>query len=291
MKYLIVFIFTIICVNSVNAQINDSDSYSNFNFIIHLTKNGLIEEAEIEKENFFSYKNLNQLYKDSVNYVLGMSYQSEHNNELSRDRFLEVSNESFLFYPARYQAAILEAEKGNAKRAVEIINSIDSSNNDIINELKNFELAATHLLNHNVQTFDSILNKNSFTNTLLQEEAVKLKECAQVQKKIKRKSAFAAGMLSAVVPGLGKVYVGNNGQALASFLTVGVMGGITVENYFKLGIEHPQTIFFASVFSLFYIGNIWGSAVSVQLVKTEKELENKHNILVGIKLPISKFFH
>jgi len=93
-----------------------------------------------------------------------------------------------------------------------------------------------------------------------------------------------------VIPGLGKVYAGNNGQALASFLTVGLMAGITAENYIRLGIEHPQTIFFAGMFSLFYIGNIWGSAVSVQVVKIEKEFENKHNILVGLKLPVSKFF-
>jgi uncharacterized membrane protein YfcA len=49
--------------------------------------------------------------------------------------------------------------------------------------------------------------------------------------------------------------------------------------------------FFSGMFGLFYIGNIWGSAISVQLVKTEKQFENKHNILVGLKLPISKFFN
>jgi hypothetical protein len=87
------------------------------------------------------------------------------------------------------------------------------------------------------------------------------------------------------------VYAGNNGQALASFLTCGVFGAIASENIIKYGIQHPQALFFTSMFGLFYIGNIWGSALSVQLVKTEKQFENKHNILVGLRLPISKFFN
>jgi hypothetical protein len=102
---------------------------------------------------------------------------------------------------------------------------------------------------------------------------------------------FVAGCLSAVVPGLGKVYAGNNGQALATFLTCGLFGAIATENIIKQGIKNPQSIFFTGMFGLFYIGNIWGSALSVQLVKTEKQFENKHNILVGLKLPISKFFN
>jgi hypothetical protein len=57
-----------------------------------------------------------------------------------------------------------------------------------------------------------------------------------------------------------------------------------------MGIKHPQTIFFTGLFGLFYVGNIWGSAVSVQVVKIEKQLENKHNILVSIKIPVSKLF-
>lgn len=291
MKRFIFFLGFLFELNNLSSQVNDSDLFNNFNFIIHLVKNGLMEEAEIEKDQFFLRKDLGQLYKDSVNFLLASAYQSYQNKKLSSQRYLEVSNESFLYFPSRYESAIIEAEQGNVQKCLEVIYSIDSSNNTDLNELKVFEVAGAQLLNKNDRGFDSIVQVTSFSNQLLQEEMKKLESCAKVQKKIKRKSAFTAGALSALVPGLGKVYVGNNGQALATFLTVGVMGGIATENYFRMGIDHPQTLFFAGMFSLFYIGNIWGSAVSVQLVKTEKELENKHNILVGIKLPISKFFH
>ncbi|HWY37238.1 MAG TPA: hypothetical protein VNY73_01675, partial [Bacteroidia bacterium] len=81
-----------------------------------------------------------------------------------------------------------------------------------------------------------------------------------------------------------------NGQAIASFLSVAFLGGITAENYIKQGIKHPQTIIFGVLTSIFYIGNIWGSAIGVQLVKNEKNLENKSNILVALRIPLRRFF-
>jgi hypothetical protein len=202
-----------------------------------------------------------------------------------------VSDESFLYYPSQFKAGVLMAEFGSPDSSHALFSRMAVSNNDMINELRDFEIGGTALLRGDLSSFDSLFSKRDFTQPVLQQEKNKLMECKDKAKRIKRKSAFTAGALSAVIPGLGKVYAGNNGQALASFLTVGLMGGIAAENYIRMGPSHPQTIFFAGVCGLFYIGNIWGSAVSVQLVKTEKELENKHNILVGIKLPVAKFFN
>ena len=274
----------------LSSQIVQESRYGNFNFILHLTKNELFTEAEREKERFFSRQDVDQLYKDSVNFILGMSYRNADRKDIARTRLMEVSSETFLYYKSHYLAGILDAEMEKPDSCLKTFLGIELSDNKDLNELKEFEVAGAFLLNNDLRSYDSVSKRTVFTNTLLIEEHEKLNKCYAVQKKIKRKSAFAAGALSAVIPGLGKVYAGNNGQALASFLTVGLMAGITAENYIRLGIEHPQTIFFAGMFSLFYIGNIWGSAVSVQVVKIEKEFENKHNILVGLKLPVSKFF-
>lgn len=286
-----IFAILFVCFyNSLCSQIIQESLFGNFNFIIHLTKNELFTEAEQEKTLFFSRQDVNQAYRDSVNFILGMSYRNAEKRELARTRFMEVSPETFLYYKSRYLAGIIDAEMEKPDSCVKTFSGIELSDNKDLNELKEFELAGAFLLKNDLKAYDSVSKNTVLTNPLLIEEKEKLNKCYAVQKKIRRKSAFAAGALSAVIPGLGKVYAGNNGQALASFLTVGLMAGITAENYIRMGIEHPQTIFFASMFSLFYIGNIWGSAVSVQVVKIEKEFENKHNILVGLKLPVSKFF-
>jgi hypothetical protein len=286
---ILIFFFKILDFNSQTA--NDSiRNFDDFNFIIHLSKNKLFTEAEKETEKLFSRPNLDPLYKDSINYFLGIEYYNDKKFPEARKHLIAVSDQVFFYYKAHYLAGNIDAENNHSDSALVNYNSIEESTNANLNELKQFELSGLYLLNRNYKMFDSLSQNYNFKNPLIQEELQNLKKYELVEKKIKRKSPFVAGALSAVVPGLGKVYAGNNGQALAAFLTCGLMGVVAGENYIRMGIQNPQTIFFTGLFGLFYVGNIWGSAVSVQLVKIEKQLENKHNILVSIKIPINKFF-
>jgi hypothetical protein len=220
-----------------------------------------------------------------------MEYYNAKKFKEAKESLLRVSDSVFFYYKARYLAGLIDVEIDLIDSALSNYANISESNNTDLNELKEFEIAGLYLLKKNYEKFDSLILNYNFKNSLLNEELDNLKKYALVDRNIKRKSMFVAGCLSAVVPGLGKVYAGNNGQALATFLTCGLFGAIATENIIKQGIKNPQSIFFTGMFGLFYIGNIWGSALSVQLVKTEKQFENKHNILVGLKLPISKFFN
>jgi len=288
-----VFIFLFFLKNfDLNAQtFKDSiRDFDNFNFIIHLSKNKLFTEAETEAEKLFSNSFINPLYKDSVHYFLGMEYYNEKKTNEALKHLTEVSDNVFFYYKAHYLAGNINAENNKIDSAIAIYKSIEESTNNSLNELNRFELSGLYLLNKNYQLFDSLSKNFKFQTPEIQEEIQNLKNYSIIEQKIKRKSPFIAGTLSAILPGLGKVYTGNNGQALSSFLTCGLFGIVAAENYLRMGIKHPQTIFFSGLFSLFYIGNIWGSAVSVQLVKIEKQHENKHNILVSIKVPINKFF-
>jgi len=289
------FLYVIGFILAVNgqAQVNQINQvfFNDFNFITHLAKNKLFTEAEKEKELLFSKPGLDPLYKDSVNFFLGMEYYGDHQLSEARQLFMQVSDQVFFYYKARYLAGIIDAENNQTDAAISNYSSMDESSNPDLNELKQFELSGLYLLKKDYRRFDSVSILYNFKNPILSEEFLNLKNYSLVDKKIKRKSPLLAGSLSAIIPGLGKVYAGNNGQALASFLTCGLMGAVATENYLHFGFKHPQTIFFTGIFGLFYIGNIWGSALSVQVVKIEKQLENKHNILVGLKVPVSKFFN
>jgi hypothetical protein len=251
----------------------------------------LFREAEREREKLFRDPEITTVYKDSINFFLGLTYYNEKKMNEAHQHLISVSDQTFLFYKSHYLAGLIDMDRNKADSAFSNYYNIGESTNNDLNELRLFELSGLSLLTKNYARFDSLSANLSFKNELLGSEYENFKKYYAVDKKIKRRSPFLAGTLSAIVPGLGKVYAGNNGQALASFLTCGLMGAVTAENYIHFGIEHPQTIFFAGLFSIFYIGNIWGSAVSVQLVKTEKQLENKHNILVGLKIPVDRFFN
>lgn len=101
-------------------------------------------------------------------------------------------------------------------------------------------------------------------------------------------SAFLAGTYSAIIPGLGKLYLGYKQQALTDFIANLALGGQTAEAYFREGPKSARFIVSASLFGLFYGGNIWGSALLAKKQKrdhykqTEYEIHNYYNSVIGI---------
>ena len=93
-----------------------------------------------------------------------------------------------------------------------------------------------------------------------------------------------------MIPGLGKVYTGKPGQGLAAFLKTVPLAAITIENYRVNGFNNPQLYIFGSLFALFYVGNIWGSTLSANIVYQEKIDEIHHNIVVGLRIPVDNLF-
>ena len=81
-------------------------------------------------------------------------------------------------------------------------------------------------------------------------------------------SPALAGIYSALIPGAGKLYIGNKNQALTAFIANVFLAAQAAESYFRAGITSPRFIITAGVFSVFYSGNIIGS---VALAKKKKK--------------------
>jgi hypothetical protein len=64
------------------------------------------------------------------------------------------------------------------------------------------------------------------------------------------------------------------------------MGLVACENLIKDGIKDPKTIIFGSLFGLFYIGNIWGSVISVKLTRDEFNKEINEQIIFNLRVPL-----
>ena len=105
----------------------------------------------------------------------------------------------------------------------------------------------------------------------------------------KNRSPLLAGAMSAVIPGSGKIYAGDLRSGISTFLIVGALGGIAAESWIKLGGRDWRTIALSSVFGLFYIGNIYGSAVSVSVVKNTYEYAEKATLLFDLRIPLHQF--
>ena len=117
-----------------------------------------------------------------------------------------------------------------------------------------------------------------------------LKKAELKIKKANRKSPFLAGLMSTVIPGTGKIYSGKWRQGLISMVPLTLMGFQTYEAYRLQGVKSARFIVFGGLFSLFYIGNIYGSAVSVNVRKTEIEHEVHDEVVLSLRMCLQHVF-
>lgn len=76
---------------------------------------------------------------------------------------------------------------------------------------------------------------------------------------VSKKSAVAATCFSAVVPGLGKAYLGSSRQGFGTFSRVVIPAAQMTEALLVSGYWHPQAIFFGAITAPFYGGNLLGT--------------------------------
>lgn len=157
-------------------------------------------------------------------------------------------------------------------------------------ELKGVQLAGLALLRDDPAAFKLAATSFGYSDFALTEAETKLGEIYKYRYETKPKSPWLAAAASAVVPGLGKVYAGNIGEGIASFLIVGALGAITAEHWVKDGPQDWKTIVPGVVCAGFYIGNIYGSYMSVSISNDRILNAQNTTILYNIHIPLRSVF-
>ena len=105
-------------------------------------------------------------------------------------------------------------------------------------------------------------------------EATFLKDNLEKRVSPVEKSPLLAGVLSAVLPGAGRLYTGNYGDAFSSLLLTGIFGYLAYENFSDGYIR--SGVIFSAITAFFYGGNVYGSVVSAKIFnQTEREHREK----------------
>jgi hypothetical protein len=93
---------------------------------------------------------------------------------------------------------------------------------------------------------------------------------------IRRKSPVAAVTLSAVVPGMGKIYSGNWKDGLMSLLFIGVNAWQSYRGFSDDGIKSARGWAFGIIATGFYTANLFGSWKSATLYNEKQQEQIKH---------------
>jgi hypothetical protein len=84
------------------------------------------------------------------------------------------------------------------------------------------------------------------------------------------RSPWLAGLLSAVLPGAGRGYIGRWGDGVFSFILIGTTGGLAAYEFDRSGVSSVGGWILASIGTLFYLGDIYGSAVGAEIFNRQQ---------------------
>jgi tetratricopeptide (TPR) repeat protein len=99
-----------------------------------------------------------------------------------------------------------------------------------------------------------------------------LEDFLAAKDRLPRKNMALAGVYSAVVPGLGKLYCRRPLDALSSFTSIGILGWQAYDGFHDDGPGSVKGWIFSVIGGIFYLGNVYGSVVAADLYNEEGEL-------------------
>lgn len=215
----------------------------------------------------------NQLKLDSaIHYFEQVPIQ--HPN-YTKSKFFEGIGHTFL---KRYQ------------KADQVLTQLSTSDS-LLTALRNFQLAGVALLERDTLRF--VAHRKQFNGKYFafSQEEEKLGENYRLIQRHKDKSPLLVGLMSAIVPGSGKIYAGKTGQGLITFIQNLALGLQTYEAYRRDGWKSPRFLVYGSLFTFFYVGNIWGSTLTVHIRKQEFKDKVNEQILFNMQIPIRTVFN
>ena len=258
----------------------------NFLFIDFLTENNKNREA------LHLLSNTNELLNsDTVNYLKGMNYYLLKKTDSAALCFNLVAPASNFYTKSKLFESI---NLSYSKKYKPALNSFSSFTIDTVkkyDQLINIVTAGNYLLLRDYKRFDSLSIGFLYNDYNYSNQQSRLVDLKNRSLKLKKKSPFVAGALSAVVPGLGKFYAGKKGAGLAAFAANGALAAMAFESYYRTkSFKSPQFITFTTLFSFFYVGNIFGSVFSIkqQIKSVNGKINNE--ILASIHVPVVRIF-
>lgn len=223
---------------------------------------------------------------DTLDYYKGVSLYTAGGLEQASASFEKVDAQSVYYTPSVYFDVVcksyLKQYDEAAKRLMEYKGPDD--------ELKNYELAALSLLRDDKGGYERYSEAFSYSQYALGEGEKVFDRIYKERFVDKGKSAWLAAGLSAIVPGLGKMYVGCYGEGAASFLLGVSFTGFAVESWVKNGGKDWRTILFTAAASLLHLSNIYGSYISVGIYDNYLKDAQNQTIVFNIHVPVRAFF-
>ena len=257
-------------------------------FVAYLIENRLYKDALVVLDQRAASPYLASGQKDSLLYYLGNVHLATENWWAAGQYYSKVSEKAPFFLPAYFIGGWSFMQARKYPEAAGLLGQTVALPSKRMKALHLLQQQGLSLLQRDFaqyEAFQATYESSFSAYGGLQDQ---LQDHFEAMRQINSRSPALAGILSALVPGAGKWYAGKPGEALSTFVPVVVFGLQAYEGYRKDGLKSARLYVFGGLFTLFYIGNIWGSVLSVKIKQGDAYAQLDRQILFDLRVPLRK---
>lgn len=285
-KAVILLTALLIAVGQLAAQRN---ALADYRFGGYLLGKGLLRDAATLTHTL-SAEDYTPAGLDTMQHLRGYTLYAMQNFGEAAEALSRVTPHSPLYAKSAFYGTICDLEVGSiegAKSRLDRFAATPAAGD--YGELLAFERGGIALLEGDKGGYEEQRTHFTYTNPHLAAQQQALDKIALNTPR--DLSPWVAGVASAIVPGLGKIYAGSVGEGVASFLLVGAFATLTANSWAKAGTPaNWRTITYGTIGSLLYIGNIFGSVASVRVYYKNFEEINHEAVMYSIHIPLRDIF-
>jgi len=229
---------------------------------------------------------LENKWNDTLQFKIATSYLRMNKFYLAISEFQKLEPNSPLFIESRieqFRTLFLLENYSILNEQISMVLPNKLFNNTKLQQLKNCTLLLSNSELPNETEFSSIFNN---------EDNGKILQFYKWKENPPYKNPTKAAILSAILPGLGKIYTNEVGDGITSFVLTGLFSYLAI-NKFSYN-QQTSALIYTALATFFYSGNIYGSYASAQNYNAgiRFNFENEVKIFVNDRnqfLPIPKF--
>ncbi len=206
------------------------------------------------------YEAINRTQKDdSLEYKIGLCFLKMNDFGKAKSYFNDLRN-SFLGEPSRLLYL---------KSSYLLNKKIDLDTDSLATQFVNKEFKTAFQRLDLALQIKAGVNYSNLPNIYEGSDTKTLKSFAEKFMHPQLKSPIAAALLSALIPGSGKIYTENIGDGVTAFLVTGLFTFLSYDNFHA----HHDTRgwIFAGLTAFFYGGNVYGSYISARNYNLEQQ--------------------
>jgi hypothetical protein len=248
--------------NSISQTFNELNSHQN----IKKFGDYLFNEKDYLRS-IIEYERLED--NDTIKYKIALAYQQMGQYEIALKKFSEIKSTS-IFYK--------ESEKEYYKTYFLSESYVELQNNLINKDEREFKslLYSSYLFTNNELPY-----QQNFLESFSSIEQENILKFYNQKKEPPYKNLLLSGIMSALIPGSGKIYLGEIGDGITAFIATSLLAFLSYDNF-----SHNHNFrgwLFAGLGFFFYAGNVYGSVAAAQIYNAKVDYEYNLNLKEYLK--------